>query len=104
MAAQLMLTKGSSARGLQAWMARARRSLPVPVSPRISTGVRVSATWRARAARARTAGLRLPSSTASPSPASCVSSRRARAWSRSLRLCRLAFSRAVCRATARIWP
>ena len=35
MAAQLMVTKGWSARGLQRWMARASRSLPVPVSPRM---------------------------------------------------------------------
>ena len=40
-AAQLMATKGCAARGLPRWMARAISSLPVPVSPEISTLARV---------------------------------------------------------------
>src|SRR5207245_1727054 len=39
MAAQLILTKVRSRRGLRLWMARAKSSLPVPVSPRSSTVV-----------------------------------------------------------------
>ena len=38
MAPQLMATKGRSARGPEACSARATTSLPVPVSPRITTG------------------------------------------------------------------
>src|SRR5712691_7581311 len=39
MAAQLILTKVRSWRGLRLWMARAKSSLPVPVSPRRRTVV-----------------------------------------------------------------
>jgi len=38
-AAQLILTKVRSRRGLRVWMARAKSSLPVPVSPRRRTAV-----------------------------------------------------------------
>jgi hypothetical protein len=69
MAAQLRATKGRSARALQRWIARARRSLPVPVSPRISTGVSVTATWRAWAARARTTGCATARTRRGPPPA-----------------------------------
>ena len=41
----------SLARGLAAWMARASTSLPVPLSPRISTLASVAATMRASATR-----------------------------------------------------
>ena len=41
----LNLTMGASRRGLLRWMASAISSLPVPLSPRISTGARVAATW-----------------------------------------------------------
>ena len=37
-AVQFMGTKGRFFRGLFVWIARATNSLPVPVSPRISTG------------------------------------------------------------------
>jgi len=40
-------TKGAAARALALWMAGAKRSLPVPLSPRIITGASVSATRRA---------------------------------------------------------
>jgi hypothetical protein len=55
-------------------MARARRSFPVPVSPRISTGVCVSETCRALRARSRMAALRLVSRIPSASPRSWSSS------------------------------
>ena len=45
-AAQLTLTKAASARGLSAWIARAASSLPVPLSPAISTVEEVRATVR----------------------------------------------------------
>src|SRR5215469_14505245 len=52
MAAQLIFTKVRSRRGLRLWMARAKSSLPVPVSPSSSTVVAAgaaSSTWpRAR--------------------------------------------------------
>jgi hypothetical protein len=40
----LILTMGAALRGLLRWMASAINSLPVPLSPRISTGARVAAT------------------------------------------------------------
>ena len=43
-AAQLIATNGFSARGLLRWMARATSSLPVPLSPVISTVESVGAT------------------------------------------------------------
>ncbi len=43
-AAALTATKGPSARGLAAWMARATSSLPVPLSPVIRTGTLRGAT------------------------------------------------------------
>src|SRR5262245_40960732 len=54
-AAQLTLTKGPAARRDQAWMARARSSLPVPVSPLTSTVDSVAATFRVRASSPCTA-------------------------------------------------
>ncbi len=56
-AAQLTLTSGRSLRGLRAWIARATSSLPVPVSPRISTVASVGATSStfSRASRERAA-------------------------------------------------
>ena len=47
-ATQLTATKGCSARGLHWWIARAITSLPVPLSPSMSTVVLVVATVRAR--------------------------------------------------------
>ena len=44
-APMLILTAGRAARGLLRWMASATSSLPVPLSPRISTGALVAATW-----------------------------------------------------------
>ena len=44
MAAQLTLTKGPSLRRLKRWTARATNSLPVPVSPKISTVASLGAT------------------------------------------------------------
>ena len=46
-AAQLSLISCLSLRGLPAWMASAKSSLPVPDSPRKSTVARLGATWRA---------------------------------------------------------
>ena len=45
MAAQLTFTNGPSARGLRRWMARAMSSLPVPLSPVMSTDALVGATF-----------------------------------------------------------
>ena len=42
-AAQFTATNGPLARGESSWMARATSSLPVPVSPRISTGAGLGA-------------------------------------------------------------
>ena len=47
-AAQLTLTRGRFARGEAAWIARAISSLPVPVSPVISTVAFVGATHATR--------------------------------------------------------
>ncbi len=44
MALQLIATKGLLRRGLALWMARASSSLPVPLSPVISTRASVPAT------------------------------------------------------------
>ena len=44
-AAQLTATNGLPRRGDASWMARATSSLPVPVSPKISTVLIVCATW-----------------------------------------------------------
>ena len=44
-AAGLTATKGLSRRGLCRWIARAISSLPVPLSPVMSTVVDVRATW-----------------------------------------------------------
>jgi hypothetical protein len=44
---QLSFTKGASTHGLQAWIACATTSLPVPVSPSTSTGRLDPATCRA---------------------------------------------------------
>ena len=48
MAPQLTATKGASRRGERAWMARATSSLPVPLSPVMSTVELVGATERTR--------------------------------------------------------
>ena len=45
-AAQWTATNGFSARGLRAWIALAATSLPVPLSPVISTVALLGATWR----------------------------------------------------------
>src|SRR6184192_4312458 len=59
-AAQLTLTNGPSRRVEAAWIARATRSLPTPLSPRISTVASVSAMFSMRVRIARMC--RLPSS------------------------------------------
>ena len=56
-AAQLTLTRGPCRRGLRSWIAWARSSLPVPVSPRSSTALVVGATWATFARTSRMAGL-----------------------------------------------
>ena len=56
-AAQCTFTKGRAARGLAAWIAAARSSLPVPLSPRISTADGLAATFLAMAIMDRIAGL-----------------------------------------------
>ena len=56
-AQQLTATKGPPARGLASWMKRAINSLPVPVSPWISTVASVPATRRARASVVSIRGL-----------------------------------------------
>ena len=79
MAEQLTATKERSARPLRWWIERATSSLPVPVSPAISTVARLGAT---RAIRSRTrsiAGLRPTISTPGPASFTC---RRRRATSR----------------------
>ena len=48
-AAQLTRTRGLARRALSSWMYDASSSLPVPVSPRISTVASVTATWLASA-------------------------------------------------------
>ena len=53
MAAQLMAVKLRSPRGLIRWMARASTSLPVPLSPVMSTVVLWRATRLARSSRSR---------------------------------------------------
>ena len=53
-AAQFIFTKGCSRRGDSSWMARATSSLPVPFSPRISTGTSEGA---ARSTSARSAAM-----------------------------------------------
>ena len=59
MAAQLMATKGASARREPWWMALATRSLPVPLSPCRSTEeTSEPATLRARSSISETAGER----------------------------------------------
>ena len=57
MAAQLILSKGLSARSLRLWMASATISLPVPLSPWMSTVTFVGAIWRMSALTACIAGL-----------------------------------------------
>ncbi len=54
MAAQLTGTNGRLARGPSAWMALASSSLPVPVSPWISTGTSRPSALRARSMVAST--------------------------------------------------
>jgi hypothetical protein len=56
-AEQFTLTRGRSRRGLRSWMARATSSLPVPVSPRISTVDGVGATVSTRESTFASAGL-----------------------------------------------
>jgi len=56
MAAQLTLTSGHLALGLWSWMAEATSSLPVPLSPRMSTVASVGATVRMVSSTARMAG------------------------------------------------
>ena len=58
MAAQLTLTKGLSARFELAWIARATSSLPVPLSPVMSTVVSVGAMRTMRPSTSRTAAER----------------------------------------------
>jgi hypothetical protein len=54
--AQLMATNGLSARRLWEWMLRATSSLPVPLSPRISTVESVGAIFRTSPRIERSAG------------------------------------------------
>jgi len=56
MPAQLMATNGLSARRLWEWTLRAISSLPVPLSPRISTVESVGAIFRTRPSTERMAG------------------------------------------------
>ena len=55
-APQFTRTNGPAARAERSWMARAISSLPVPVSPRISTVASVGATRATRASTRRSAG------------------------------------------------
>jgi hypothetical protein len=57
MAPQLRATKARSARGLRAWTARATSSLPVPLSPAISTLTSLAATRATRSSSARISAL-----------------------------------------------
>ncbi len=57
MAAQFTTSSGPSLRRLRAWMARATSSLPVPVSPQISTPASVGATFSMKLWTARISGL-----------------------------------------------
>ena len=66
-AAQLSFTNGLSARSLAAWMRAAMRSLPVPVSPWISTVAVLGAT---RSASATTCRIAADAATSSPPAAS----------------------------------
>ena len=79
-AAQLTATNGLSARGLSAWMASATSSLPVPVSPEISTDELATAT-RSMSARSFRIGGLFPSSCCATagSPAACGAAGRFRA-------------------------
>ncbi len=63
MAAQLTATKRRSARGEASWMARATSSLPVPLSPWMSTVLRCPAT-RVMVARSSAIGRDSPTSRA----------------------------------------
>jgi len=56
--AQLTLISGFSARGLYWWSRFATSSLPVPLSPVMSTVLRVGATWRTTSRSFAKAGLR----------------------------------------------
>jgi len=64
-AAQFTFTISCSRRGLSSWMARAIRSLPVPVSPRIRTVLSVGATCSTARQTFRIEG---PLPTRSPAP------------------------------------
>ena len=73
MALQLMATKGLLRRGLPLWMARARSSLPVPLSPVINTRASVPATMCAWASFSSMLALRVTisarqSSSEAPNP------------------------------------
>ena len=74
MALQFTATNGPSARWLQAWMARATSSLPVPDSPRTSTGAMLRATLAMRSLTLRI-GCESPTSRCS---AACAAGRAAR--------------------------
>src|SRR5215470_11080319 len=69
-AQQFTATKGPLARGLASWMKRAISSLPVPVSPWMSTVASVPATRRARASAVSMCGLSVSTGAfCQPSPA-----------------------------------
>jgi hypothetical protein len=54
---QSTTTKGPSARGLFSWMARAKSSLPVPVSPVMSVLASLLAAWAIRSRHLAILGL-----------------------------------------------
>ena len=56
-AAQFTATSGALARGLREWMAPATMLLPVPVSPRSSTGTSTAATRSTSSSTSRMPGL-----------------------------------------------
>lgn len=72
MAAQLTATKGRAARALLRCSARATSSLPVPVSPRISTVASPRAAMPMRLKTSRMAALPLTSSKSSTGAASAL--------------------------------
>ena len=53
----MMATKGSRLRALAAWMAWAKSSLPVPLSPLMRMAAELAAIFFARALAVRMAGL-----------------------------------------------
>ena len=90
MAAQLMATNGFALRGLSEWMVRATNSLPVPLSPVMSTEAVLGATI---SIRRNTSCIRLEGPTSEPSTPMSRSLRRLASSSRSVPRKREAFCR-----------